>query len=178
MARKRTKLAMSAAVAAQLKGQIRTPHGSPDKERMQVVHWAASGQHTLEDLARLAGRARSTIQVRLDDFTGGGLARLLERETLPGKSGPVAEAIVQAQLQAGLKRPDAGALPGRWRPGLRKPTASSGRPSFCITGWEKWAARSGFRVPATSNRTRRPRRRFAPSWSKPSQSLTCPKIGR
>lgn len=108
MARKRTKLTMSAAEAAQVKAQIRAATDPRDKERLQVVLWATGGQHTLEELARLAGRARSTIQVWLDDFTAGGLTRLLEREAPPGKSSPVAEAKVQAQLQAGLRA-------GRWR---------------------------------------------------------------
>jgi transposase len=108
MARKRSKLAMSAAETAQLKEQIRAATDPRDKERLQVVSWATSGQHTLADLARLAGRARSTIQVWLDDFTEGGTAQLLEREAPPGKPSPVAGAKVQAQLQAGLQA-------GQWR---------------------------------------------------------------
>ncbi len=108
MARKRTKLAVSALEAAQISDQIRSATDLRDKERLQVVLWATRGQHTLDDLARLAGRARSTIQVWLDDFTEGGLNRLLEREVSPGKPSPVAEAKVQTQLQAGLKA-------GRWR---------------------------------------------------------------
>jgi hypothetical protein len=44
---------------------------------LQVVLWATRGQHTLEELAGLAGRARSTIQVWLDNFTQGGLTQLL-----------------------------------------------------------------------------------------------------
>ena len=108
MARKRTKLAMTAAEAAQIKEQIRDTTDLRDKERLQVVFWATSGQHTLADLARLAGRARSTIQVWLDDFIEGGREQLLERGAPPGKPSPVAGAKVQAQLQAGLQA-------GRWR---------------------------------------------------------------
>jgi transposase len=108
MARKRTKLAMSARAAAQLKDQIRAATDPRDKERLQVVLWATGGQHTLAELAQLAGRARSTIQVWLDDFSMGGLAQLLERATPPGKPSPVAGAKVQAELQAGLKA-------GHWR---------------------------------------------------------------
>src|ERR1017187_6188173 len=108
MARKRTKLVMSAAEAAQFKEQIRAATDPRDKERLQVVFWATSGQHTLADLARLAGRARSTIQVWLDDFTAGRVAPVLEREAPPGKPSPVAEAKVQAELHAGLKA-------GHWR---------------------------------------------------------------
>jgi transposase len=108
MARKRTKLAMSEGEAAQLKERIRTAADARDKERLQVVSWATSGQHTLADLARLAGRARSTIQVWLDDFTAGGVDQLLERAAPPGKPSPIAQAQVQAQLQAGLQA-------GHWR---------------------------------------------------------------
>jgi transposase len=108
MARKRTKLAMSAAELAQLKERIRSATDLRDKERLQVVLWATSGQHSLDQLARLAGRARSTIQVWLDHFTAGGLAKLLERESPPGPTSPVAAPKVQAQLQAGLKA-------GNWR---------------------------------------------------------------
>ena len=108
MARKRTKLAVSAAETAQLKEQIRSATDPRDKERLQVVLWSTSGQHTLADLARLAGRARSTIQVWLEDYTAGGLVQLLARATPPGKPSPVAKPKVQAQLQAGLQA-------GQWR---------------------------------------------------------------
>ena len=108
MTRKRTKLAMSAAATAQLKDQIRAARDPRDKERLQVANWATSGQHTLADLARLAGRARSTIQVWLADYRDGGTAQLLERAAPPGKPSPVADAQVQAQLQAGLQA-------GQWR---------------------------------------------------------------
>jgi transposase len=108
MGRKRTKVAMSGAEAAQLKNQIRCATDPRDKERLQVVLWATRGQHSLDELARLAGRARSTIQIWLDHFTAGGLAKLLERESPPGPTSPVAAPKVQAQLQAGLKA-------GHWR---------------------------------------------------------------
>src|ERR1035437_12452 len=68
---------------------------------------------------------------------------------------PLAEAKVQAQLQAGLQA-------GRWRTAGQvvawlKETHGIERVAKTLNYcWEKWAARSGFRVPATSNRTRRP----------------------
>ena len=108
MGRNRTKLVMSATDAAQLKDQIRAATDPRDKERLQVELWATSGQHSLAALAGLAGRARSTIQVWLDDFADGGVAQLLDRTAPPGKPSPVAAAKVQAQLQAGLQA-------GRWR---------------------------------------------------------------
>ena len=73
-----------------------------------MVLWSTQGRHTLEDLGRLAGRARSTIQIWLDHFEAGGVARVLERESPPGQSSPISEPQVQAELKAGLKS-------GRWR---------------------------------------------------------------
>jgi len=99
---------MSTAELVQLKERIRSATDPRDKERLQVVLWATHGQHSLEELARLAGRARSTIQVWLDHFTAGGLAKLLARESPPGPTSPVAAPEVQAQLQAGLRA-------GHWR---------------------------------------------------------------
>lgn len=108
MARTRTKLTLSAEELAQLKVECRAATAPRDKERLQVVLWSTSGQHSLAELARLAGRSRSTIQIWLDNYTAGGLAQLLRRQPPPGKPSPVAEPTVQAQLQAGLKA-------GRWR---------------------------------------------------------------
>src|ERR1700722_690013 len=108
MARKRTKLGVEPEVLSELKARLRATTDPRDKERLQVVLWSTEGRHTLEELARLAGRARSTIQVWLDDFEAGGVARLLERESPPGLSSPLGEPKVQQQLEAGLKA-------GRWR---------------------------------------------------------------
>lgn len=108
MARKRTKLSMSPEELAQIKEAMRSVADPRDKERMQVVLWATSGQHSLAALAALANRARSTIQIWLADFTEGGLDRLLEREAGPGKPSPVAKPKVQEQMQEGLKA-------GKWR---------------------------------------------------------------
>jgi transposase len=108
MARKRTKLGISPAVLIELKERLRTTSDVRKKERLQVVLWSTQGRHTLEDLARLAGRARSTIQIWLGHFEAGGVARVLERESPPGQSSPIGEPKVQAELKAGLKS-------GRWR---------------------------------------------------------------
>ena len=99
---------MRAEAVAQRQAQIRSPTEARDQERMQVVLWATRGQHTLAELARLAGRVRSTIQVWLDDFTAGGLTQLRARTPPPGQPSPVAKPQVQAQWQAGLQA-------GHWR---------------------------------------------------------------
>ncbi len=91
-----------------MKERLRTTTDLREKERLQVVLWSTQGRHTLADLAGLAGRARSTIQVWLDRFEAGGIARVLERESPPGQSSPIGQSQVQAELKAGLKS-------GRWR---------------------------------------------------------------
>ena len=108
MARKRTQLGISPAGLRELKARLRSTTDLREKERLQVVLWATQGRHTLADLGQLAGRARSTIQIWLDHFQAGGLARLLQRESPPGQSSPIGKPKVQRALRAGLKS-------GRWR---------------------------------------------------------------
>jgi transposase len=108
MARKRTKLGISPAGLIELKERLRTTTDLRAKERLQVVLWSTQGRHTLADLAQLANRARSTIQIWLDHFEAGGMARVLERESPPGQSSPIGQPQVQQELVAGLKS-------GRWR---------------------------------------------------------------
>src|SRR5438046_1947039 len=103
MGRRRTKLQVSARQRAELMTQIHATTDAREKERLDVVLRAADGRHTLEDLARHAGRARSCIQVWLDKFVGGGIAGLLERDAPPGASSPIGDKKVQTQLQARLK---------------------------------------------------------------------------
>src|SRR5271156_1539341 len=108
MARKRTKLGISPAVLMELQERLRTTTDLREKERLQVVLWSTQGRYSLEDLAQLASRARSTIQIWLDHFEAGGMARLLARESPPGQSSPLGQPQVQQELVAGLKS-------GRWR---------------------------------------------------------------
>src|SRR6202451_2748416 len=108
MARKRTKVGVSPEVLADLKQRLRTVTDLREKERLQVALWATSGQHTLAHLAELAGRARSTIQVWLNDFVAGGVEKLLQREAPPGLTSPIGQPQVQKQFEEGLKA-------GRWR---------------------------------------------------------------
>ena len=108
MGRRRTKLRLGPSQHAELVRQWRVATAARDRERLQVVRRASGGSHTLDDLARLAGRSRSTVQVWLDKYARGGINGLLERDTPPGSTSPISAAKVQTQLQAGLKA-------GRWR---------------------------------------------------------------
>src|SRR5271168_248225 len=108
IARQRTKIGVGPELMADLKQRLRAATDLRDKERLQVALWATRGQHTLAELAELAGRARSTIQIWLDCFVAGGVEGLLQREAPPGLTSPLARPKVQEQLQEGLKA-------GRWR---------------------------------------------------------------
>lgn len=107
MGRKRTQLSLTPAQRTEMARRIRTSRTARERERLRFALLAAEGRHTLEDLARRVGRRRSTLQLWLDRFKAGGLARLLTRESPPGLRSPVGRASVQAELRAGLKA-------GRW----------------------------------------------------------------
>lgn len=108
MGRKRTKLSVSDSQRAKLIAQLDSVSDARARERLEMVLQAAGGRHTMDDIARIAGRARSTIQVWMDKYREGGVAKLLERDTPPGSTSPIGAARIQAQLKAGLKS-------GRWR---------------------------------------------------------------
>ncbi len=92
---------------AELVQKLRESADPREKERIETVLRAAEGRHSLEDLAELAGRARSTIQLWMQKFSHGGVAGLLARDTPPGSSSPIGTSKINAELRAGLKR-------GRW----------------------------------------------------------------
>lgn len=108
MGRRRTRLIVSARQQAELERWLRSGLDARSRERVQVVLWAATGKHTLEDLARRSGRVRATIQLWLGKFKRGGVAGLLKRGTPPGSISPIRAGRVQTQLRAGWAR-------GRWR---------------------------------------------------------------
>jgi transposase len=108
MGRKRTHLKLNAPARTDLRRRLRVTKDPRERERLQVALWAAEGDYTLEDLARMAGRARASIQTWLNKFAAGGLEGLVRRDTPPGSSSPLGSAQIQAELRAGLAA-------GRWR---------------------------------------------------------------
>lgn len=95
--------------------------GSEQCPPSMAVLWATIGQHSLAALAALAGRARSTLQIWLEDFTEGGLDRLLEREAGPGQPSPVAKPRVQDGLKAGSWRTAGEGWAGKEKDGTPEP---------------------------------------------------------
>lgn len=144
MGRKRTRLEISPAEHADLKRHLRSATDSRVRERLRMALDAASGRHTLEDLARRAGRARATIQLWLVKFARGGIEELLRRDTPPGSESPVGSSRIQVQLRAGLNS-------GRWR--SAQEVASWLHQSHGIRRARKsiyyWLAKNGWPAPRT-----------------------------
>ena len=107
MGRQRTKLNLSVVQQAQARHQFKTTQDARDRERLRFALRAATGRHTLEELARITGRSRSTLQNWLSKFAVGGIESLLQRDTPPGTVSLVARLVIQSQLREGLKT-------GRW----------------------------------------------------------------
>jgi len=108
MGRKKTRLQLKADERAEMLRLSRSLTSRRGRERLKTALKAAEGTHTLEDLAIMAGRSRSTIQNWLDKFAAGGVAGLLERNTPPGTVSPVGDVEIQKQLETGL-------ISGRWQ---------------------------------------------------------------
>jgi len=102
MGRQRTRLKLTAEERAQLDLLLRGQRDPRERERLRVCRWAASGRHTLDDLAGLAQRRRSTIQNWLRKFHEGGLAGLMRRARPPGLISPVSSPEIQSELARGL----------------------------------------------------------------------------
>lgn len=108
MGRKRTCLKLSALQQEHLHQLLNARPDKRARERLQVALWASGGEHTLQDLSKKAQRARATIQLWLQKFRIGGISGLLQRESPPGSTSPIAQPLVQSELAEGLRI-------GRWR---------------------------------------------------------------
>ena len=108
MGRRRTRLELSEADQDQARRLSRSLADARERERARFALEAAIGKYTLDELAIRLGRSRSTLQNWLVKFEAGGLSGLLERDTAPGLSSPIAGGKLQRQLRSGLKA-------GRWR---------------------------------------------------------------
>jgi len=108
MGRPKLKLIISAVQQQELRAALKESTAPRQRDRLQAIQLATTGRHTHEEIAQLLGKARSTIQLWLDQYEAGQLPRLLERKTAPGKASELQRPEVQAQLQAGLQK-------GQWR---------------------------------------------------------------
>jgi transposase-like protein len=84
MGRPKLKLVISVAQREELRDAFKKSTEARQRDRLQAIQPASTGRHTHEEISRLLGRARSTVQLWLKQYEAGGLARLLERKSAPG----------------------------------------------------------------------------------------------
>jgi transposase len=108
MARAHLKLTVSPAQKAELEQRFKAADDVRQRQRLQAMLLATTGQHGYRDIAQIVGCSPSTFGLWLNQFLAGGISALLRRKTPPGSSSPIGQARVQAELMAGLKS-------GRWR---------------------------------------------------------------
>ena len=101
------KIAVSEAVREELQQRWRRGDDVRQQARLQAAWLATTGQYTYEQIAQAVGRARSTIQLWINQFTAGGVAGLLARKKAPGRASPLQAPAIQAALAEGLRT-------GRW----------------------------------------------------------------
>ena len=103
MGRKRTQLTLTSEDRAAIARCLRAATGSRDQERARFALRAAAGTHTLEELARLTGRSRSTLQNWLARFLSGGLSALIRRDKAPGRQSRILETEIHSELRQGIQ---------------------------------------------------------------------------
>jgi transposase len=99
----RPKIKLHTELAEQLAGMMRRCKVAADKERLRAAHLATQGQHSIEEIAVVVGRAKSAVQSWLEKFRRGGIEELLRRGKSPGAPAALDETQV-AQLVAELKK--------------------------------------------------------------------------
>src|SRR5208283_3988160 len=108
MARAHLKLTVPPALKAELEQRFKAAEDFRQRQRLQAILLATTGQHGYRDIAQIVGCSTSTFALWLNKYLAGGLEELLRRETPPGLTSPIGAQKVQEDLLAGLKS-------GRWR---------------------------------------------------------------
>jgi transposase len=108
MPRANLKLTVPPGVKAELEKRFKTTDDVRQRQRLQAMLLATTGQHGYRDIAQIVGCATSTFALWLNEFIKGGIEGLLRRESPPGLTSPISQPKVQEQLKEGLKA-------GRWR---------------------------------------------------------------
>jgi len=108
MARPKLKLMVEGPLRKQVAQRYKESKDFRDRERLQAVKLAMSGQYSFDEISEAIGRSRSVIQIWIDRFEAEGIEGLLVRKKAPGKESPIASAKVLAQLRRGLEK-------GEWR---------------------------------------------------------------
>jgi transposase len=108
MARPNLKLTVTPAQKAALEERFKAADDVRQRQRLQAILLATTGQQGYRDIAQIVGCSTSTFALWLNKYLAGGLEELLRREIPTGLTSPIGAPKVQHELMAGLKA-------GRWR---------------------------------------------------------------
>ena len=103
MGRKPSKRTSTAAQRADLRKRLNSGLNTGSRQKIRAVLLAMDGDCSLDEIARLTGRARSTIQLWLKRYEDGGVALLLKRKAVRKSSSPIAAEGIQRQLMEGFR---------------------------------------------------------------------------
>lgn len=104
MGRKPSKLTSTTAQRADLQTRLNSRLNAGSRQKIRAVLLAMNGECSLDEIARITGRARSTIQLWLKRYEDGGTALLLKRKDVLKSSSPIAAEGMQHQLKEGLRK--------------------------------------------------------------------------
>jgi len=107
MSRPKLKLMVDGPLREQVAQRYKESKDPRERERLQAVKLAMSGQYTFEEISEVVGRSRSVIQIWMDRFEACGLEGL-KRKKAPGKVSPIANEEVFKGIRQGLEK-------GTWR---------------------------------------------------------------
>jgi transposase len=108
MARPNLKLTVPPAPKAVLEKRFKAAADVRQRQRLQAILLATTGQHGYRDIAQIVGCSTSTFALWLNKYLAGGVEELRRRKTPPGRTSPMGAPQVQQELLAGLTA-------GRWR---------------------------------------------------------------
>ena len=106
MGRPRLHLTLGSADEQRLNELWKTTREKPQRDRLLVIRLAASGDHTMEEIAEVVGCGRMTVYRCLNRLEQGGWEELLRRGKPGASKSPLQEPQVQQQLQAKLRAGD------------------------------------------------------------------------
>ena len=102
MGRPYYRLVMDAEERREVERLFRQVKDVRQRERLEVVRLASSGQRSLAEIAGQVGRSRSTVQVWLGTYESRGLEGLLERGKPGASQSPLQDEQLQQELRAQL----------------------------------------------------------------------------
>jgi len=100
--RPKLRLVLDTATQAEVNRRFDATTDVRERERLQAVRLAASGNYTYEEIAGIVGRSTTTLQTWFKKLEAGGVDGLVERNTSEGRPSPLSDPKIQQAIQERL----------------------------------------------------------------------------